>query len=137
MNNGSKKIRVLMAKPGLDSHDRGMNVVSRALMKAGMEVIYLPVQQTVEGIVAAAVQEDVDVIGLSILSGAHMGLCQKLFNKLKSQGITDISVVVGGIIPQKDISKLREMGVSEVFLPGASEANIISSIRDHAKRDGR
>jgi methylmalonyl-CoA mutase C-terminal domain/subunit len=137
MKGNSKKIRILMAKPGLDSHDRGMNIVSRALMNAGLEVIYLSLQQTVDHIVAAATQEDADVIGLSILSGAHMRLCQKLFDRLKSEGISQMLVVVGGIIPQKDIPILKKMGVAEVFLPGTPEGEIVNFIRRHARRAGR
>ena len=114
-----KKIRVLIAKPGLDGHDRGAKVIARALRDAGMEVIYTGLRQTPEQVVAAALQEDVDVIGLSVLSGAHMGLTQKVIDKLKEQGAEDKLVLVGGTILAKDVPKLKEMGVAEVFSTGS------------------
>jgi len=115
---GERKIRVLIAKPGLDGHDRGAKVVARALRDAGMEVIYTGLRQTPEQIVTAALQEDVDVIGLSILSGAHMTLVPRVMQLLQEKGLQDVVVFVGGIIPQEDIPKLKALGVAEVFLPG-------------------
>jgi methylmalonyl-CoA mutase C-terminal domain/subunit len=114
-----KKIRVLIAKPGLDGHDRGAKVIARALRDAGMEVIYTGLRQTPEQIVAAALQEDVDVIGLSVLSGAHMSLTQKIIQKLKEQNAADKLVLVGGTILAKDVPKLKQMGVAEVFPTGS------------------
>src|SRR5205085_6786460 len=111
-------IRVVIAKPGLDGHDRGAKVIARALRDAGMEVIYTGLRQTPEMIVAAALQEDADVIGLSILSGAHMHICPKIMQLLKEKGLDDVLVVVGGIIPDLDIPRLREIGITGVFLPG-------------------
>ena len=125
---GTRKIRVLVAKPGLDGHDRGAKVVARALRDAGMEVVYTGLRQSPEQIVAAAAQEDADVIGLSILSGAHLPICQKVLELLKEQRMGDVKVVVGGIIPAQDISELKRMGVSEVFLPGASLADVVRSV---------
>jgi methylmalonyl-CoA mutase C-terminal domain/subunit len=121
-------IRVVIAKPGLDGHDRGAKVVARALRDAGMEVIYTGLRQSPEQIVAAAAQEDADVIGLSILSGAHLAICRKLVELLKERGMDGVRVFVGGIIPAQDIPELREMGVAEVFLPGASTQDIIGLI---------
>jgi len=113
-----RKIRVLIAKPGLDGHDRGAKVVARALRDAGMEVIYTGLRQTPEQIVSAAIQEDVDAIGLSILSGAHNVLFPEIMRLLKEEGAEDIPVFAGGIIPEKDIPRLKEMGIRAVFLPG-------------------
>lgn len=112
--------RVLVAKPGLDGHDRGAKVIAHALKDAGFEIIYTGLHQTVEMIVQAAIQEDVDVIGLSIMSGAHIPICEKLFKLLKEKEADDIIVVVGGVIPNRDIAHLKEMGVAEVF-PGGSD----------------
>lgn len=112
--------RILMAKPGLDGHDRGAKVMAHALKDAGFEVIYTGLHQTVEMIVQSAIQEDVDVIGLSIMSGAHIPICRKLFSLLKEKGVSDVMVLVGGVIPGKDVSTLKEMGVAEVF-PGGSD----------------
>jgi methylmalonyl-CoA mutase C-terminal domain/subunit len=114
-----KKIRVLIAKPGLDGHDKGAKIVALALRDAGMEVIYSGLHQSLEQIVQTAVQESVDVIGLSIMSGAHLPISQKLIEMMKERGIENVHLTVGGVIPNRDIPKLREMGVSEVF-PGAS-----------------
>jgi methylmalonyl-CoA mutase C-terminal domain/subunit len=125
---GTSKIRVVIAKPGLDGHDRGAKVVARALRDAGMEVIYTGLRQSPEQIVAAASQEDANVIGLSILSGAHLAICRKLLDLLKERGMDGVRVFVGGIIPAQDIAELRGMGVSEVFLPGASTRDIIGHI---------
>ncbi len=125
-----KKIRVLVAKPGLDGHDRGAKVIARALRDAGMEVIYTGLRQTPEQIVAAAVQEDVDVIGLSVLSGAHMSLAEKVIAKLKEQKAEDKMVIVGGTILPKDVPKLKEIGVAEVFATGSRLEDPIKFIRE-------
>jgi len=116
--NQDKKIRVLVAKPGLDGHERGAHVVAYGLRDAGFEVIYTGLRQTTKQIVNTAIQEDVDVVGLSILSGAHLSLTQKVIQGLKSKGAEDIMVIVGGIVPDEDIPQLKEMGVSEVFTAG-------------------
>jgi methylmalonyl-CoA mutase, C-terminal domain len=123
-----KKIRVLIAKPGLDGHDRGAKVIARALRDAGMEVIYTGLRQTPEMIASAAVQEDVDVIGLSILSGAHNTLCPQLMKLLHEKGMQDVTVLVGGIIPEADIPNLKQAGIAEIFLPGTSTQDIIDFI---------
>ena len=124
-----RKIRVLVAKPGLDGHDRGAKVVARALRDAGFEVIYTGIRQTPAMIAEAALQEDVDVVGLSILSGAHMTLCPKVVDLLRAQGQDDVTVLVGGIIPDEDVAKLRAAGVQGVFGPGTSTQDIIEFIR--------
>lgn len=121
----TRKIRVLVAKPGLDGHDRGAKVIARALRDAGMEVIYTGLRQTPEMIAAAALQEDVDAVGVSILSGAHMTLCPRIVNLLRERGMDDCLVVVGGIVPQEDIVRLKEQGVAAVFLPGTSTEEIV------------
>ena len=123
-----RKIRVLIAKPGLDGHDRGAKVICRALRDAGMEVIYTGLRRTPEEIVNAAVQEDVDVIGLSILSGAHNVLFPKIMNLLKKKGAEDILVLAGGIIPEKDIPQMKKIGISAVLLPGTSTQEIVNWI---------
>jgi methylmalonyl-CoA mutase C-terminal domain/subunit len=128
-----RKIRVLIAKPGLDGHERGARVVARALRDAGMEVVYTGIRQTPEMIVEAALQEDVDVLGLSILSGAHMTLCPRIMDLLHAQGMDDVVVLVGGIIPTEDVAPLREMGVSGVFGPGSNTADIAEFIRQQAR----
>ena len=125
----SKRIRVVIAKPGLDGHDRGAKVIARALRDAGMEVIYTGLRQTPEQIVAAAIQEDADVIGLSILSGAHNSICPRLMELLREHGLTDVLVVLGGIIPDADLPALKAMGVSAVFRPGTSMQEIIDFIQ--------
>ncbi len=125
-----KKIRVLVAKPGLDGHDRGVKVVARALRDAGMEVIYTGLRQTPEMIVESAIQEDVDVIGLSILSGAHMELVPRVMELLRANDATDIVVLVGGIIPQDDVSALQELGVAGTFGPGTSMTDIVGFINE-------
>jgi len=125
-----KKIRVLIAKPGLDGHDRGAKIVARALRDAGMEVIYSGLRQTPEMIAATAVQEDVDVIGLSILSGAHNTLCPRLLGLLAEKGMTDVTVLIGGIIPEADIAVLKKSGIAEIFLPGTSTQDIVKFIQD-------
>ncbi len=127
------RIRVVIAKPGLDGHDRGAKVIARALRDAGMEVIYTGLRQTPEQIVSAALQEDADVIGLSILSGAHNHICPRVMELLKAQGLNDVLVLVGGIIPDVDIPKLREMGISGVFLPGSPMQDIIDYINAHVR----
>ena len=128
-----KKIRVLVAKVGLDGHDRGAKVVARALRDAGMEVIYTGIRQTPEQIVERAIQEDVDVIGISILSGAHDVLIPRVLELLKEKGATDILVIVGGIIPKEDAEKLKQMGVAEVFGPGTMSETIINFINEKVK----
>ena len=124
-----KRTRVLVAKPGLDGHDRGAKIVARALRDAGMEVIYTGIRQTPEAIVSAAVQEDVDVVGLSILSGAHLELFPIIIEGLKQAGRSDAVVIAGGIIPEDDIAVVKQMGVAEVFGPGTTTAAIIDCIR--------
>jgi methylmalonyl-CoA mutase, C-terminal domain len=131
-----KKIRVLVAKPGLDGHDRGAKVVARALRDAGMEVIYTGLRQTPEMIAQAALQEDVDVVGLSILSGAHMALAPRIMELLKANGQNDIHVFIGGIVPDEDIPRLKEIGVSGVYGPGASTQDIVNDIRRTAGSRG-
>jgi methylmalonyl-CoA mutase C-terminal domain/subunit len=129
----SRTIRVVIAKPGLDGHDRGARVIARALRDAGMEVIYTGLRQTPEQIVAAALQEDADVIGLSILSGAHMHICPRVMTLLEENGMRDVLVVVGGIIPDVDVPKLREIGVRGIFLPGTPMQEIVDFIQKHAR----
>jgi methylmalonyl-CoA mutase C-terminal domain/subunit len=124
-----KKIRVLIAKPGLDGHDRGAKVVARALRDAGMEVIYTGLRQTPQMIAEAALQEDVDVVGLSILSGAHMALVPHVMQLLSEYGLGGVAVIVGGIIPDQDIPTLRELGVKGVYGPGTSLEQIVQGIR--------
>jgi methylmalonyl-CoA mutase, C-terminal domain len=128
-----QKIRVLVAKPGLDGHDRGAKVIARALRDAGMEVIYTGLRQTPEMVVTAALQEDVDVIGLSILSGAHNAIVPRVMDLLQQNKAEDILVVVGGIIPDVDVDGLKKCGVSAVFQPGTPMDNIITFIREHVK----
>jgi methylmalonyl-CoA mutase C-terminal domain/subunit len=128
----TKTIRVLIAKPGLDGHDRGAKIIARALRDAGMEVIYTGLRQTPEMIASAAEQEDVDVIGLSILSGAHNTLCPRLLELLRQKDMTDVLVLVGGIIPEADIPALKKAGIAEVFLPGASTQDIVKFVQEHA-----
>ncbi|MDQ3634512.1 MAG: cobalamin B12-binding domain-containing protein [Aridibacter sp.] len=132
----NRKIRVLVAKPGLDGHDRGAKIIARALRDAGMEVIYTGLRQTPEMIAAAALQEDVDAVGISILSGAHNTLCPRIVNLLRESGMDDTLVVVGGIVPQEDIIKLKEQGVSEVFLPGTSTVDIVEFLRNNVRNEG-
>lgn len=132
----NRKIRVLVAKPGLDGHDRGAKVIARALRDAGMEVIYTGLRQTPEMIAAAALQEDVDAVGISILSGAHNTLCPRIVNLLREAGMDDTLVLVGGIVPDEDIASLKEMGVSEVFLPGTSTEDIVTFINEHVRAEG-
>ena len=126
-----RKTRVVIAKPGLDGHDRGAKVIARALRDAGMEVIYTGLRQTPEQIAATALQEDADVVGLSILSGAHMHICPRLMELLRAKGLEHVRVLVGGIIPDVDVQKLREIGVAGIFLPGSPMQQIIDFI-NHA-----
>ena len=128
-----RKLRVVIAKPGLDGHDRGAKVIARALRDAGMEVIYTGLRQTPEMIATAALQEDADVIGLSILSGAHNHIAPKLMDLLKQKGIDDVLVVIGGIIPDVDIPKLKAIGVKGIFLPGTPMQDIIDFIQTNAR----
>jgi methylmalonyl-CoA mutase, C-terminal domain len=130
---GTRKIRVVIAKPGLDGHDRGAKVIARALRDAGMEVVYTGLRQTPEMIVGAALQEDADVIGLSILSGAHMHICPRVVELLRAQGLDDVQVVVGGIIPDQDLPKLHALGITGVFLPGTPMQAIVDFIATHAR----
>ena len=124
----TKKLRVIVAKPGLDGHDRGAKIVARALRDAGMEVIYTGLRQTPEQIVAAAAQEDADVIGLSILSGAHLSIARRVIELLREQKLADVRVFVGGIIPDQDVAALKELGVEDVFRPGAPLKDLVASI---------
>ncbi len=128
-----RKIRVLVAKPGLDGHDRGAKVIARALRDAGMEVIYTGLRQTPEMIVAAALQEDVDAVGISILSGAHRTLCPRIVNLMHENGMDDTLILVGGIVPNEDIPELKANGVSEVFLPGTSTEDIVKFINANVR----
>jgi methylmalonyl-CoA mutase C-terminal domain/subunit len=131
-----RKIRVLIAKPGLDGHDRGAKIIARALRDAGMEVIYTGLHQTPEQIVETVIQEDADAVGLSILSGAHMTLVPRIAELLREQGVDDVLLTVGGTIPADDIPELKELGVAEVFTPGASTQDIIDFIQDAVRRRG-
>jgi methylmalonyl-CoA mutase, C-terminal domain len=128
----ARKIRVVVAKPGLDGHDRGAKIIARALRDAGMEVIYTGLHQTPEQIAETVIQEDADAVGLSILSGAHMTLVPKVVELLKAQGVDDVLVTVGGTIPADDIPELKELGVAEVFTPGAGTDDIVDFIRERA-----
>ena len=128
-----RRIRVVIAKPGLDGHDRGAKVIARALRDAGMEVIYTGLRQTPEQIVAAALQEDADAIGLSILSGAHMHICPRVMQLLHEKGLDDVLVVIGGIIPDVDIPRLKAAGIRGIFLPGSPMQNIIQFISDNVR----
>lgn len=128
MSESTQKIRVVIAKPGLDGHDRGAKVVARALRDAGMEVIYMGLRQSPEQIVAAAQQEDADIIGLSILSGAHLPICRRILDLLKERRMEDVRVFLGGIIPSQDIVELKRLGVAEVFLPGSSTEDVVRVI---------
>ena len=130
----ARKIRVLVAKPGLDGHDRGAKVVARALRDAGMEVIYTGLRQTPEMIAEAALQEDVDVVGLSILSGAHMALAPRIMELLKANGQDQVKVFIGGIIPDEDIPRLKELGIAGVYGPGASTETIVKEVTAAVRR---
>ena len=128
-----RKLRVIIAKPGLDGHDRGAKVIARALRDAGMEVIYTGLRQTPEQIASAALQEDADVIGLSILSGAHNHIAPRLMDLLKAKGLDDVLVVIGGIIPDVDIPKLKAIGIKAIFLPGTPMQEIVEFIGANAR----
>lgn len=130
-----RPIRVLVAKPGLDGHDRGAKVIARALRDAGMEVIYTGLRQTPEQIVAAAVQEDVDVVGMSILSGAHNYLFPRVVELLIEQGVDDVLIIGGGVIPDEDIPGLKEAGLAEIFTPGTTTTSMIDYIKSNLKRE--
>ncbi len=132
-----RKIRVIVAKSGLDGHDRGAKVIAAALRDAGMEVIYTGLRQTPEMIVEAAIQEDADVIGISILSGAHMTIFPKILSLLKQRGVDDILLTGGGIIPEDDIKKLKELGVGELFTPGSSTLDIVEYIKEWTRNNPR
>jgi methylmalonyl-CoA mutase C-terminal domain/subunit len=129
-----KKIRILVAKPGLDGHDRGAKVIARALRDAGMEVIYTGLRQTPEQIINAALQEDVDAIGLSILSGAHMHLFPRIMDLKREKKLDDVMIFAGGIIPDHDIPKLKEIGLAEIFPPGSSLEEIVQFVRSHTRK---
>jgi len=133
MKGSGRRIRILVAKPGLDGHDRGARVIARAFRDAGFEVVYTGLHQTPEQIVAAAVQEDVDLIGLSVLSGAHMSLFKRVLELLRDKGADDVMVIGGGIIPEDDIPKLKKLGIKEIFLPGASLDKIVGWVKDNVK----
>ena len=128
--NRVRKIRVVIAKPGLDGHDRGAKIIARALRDAGMEVIYTGLHQTPEQIVETAIQEDADAVGISILSGAHMTLVPRILEGLKDNGVEDVVVVVGGTIPKPDVEELKQQGVAEVFTPGAPVSEIVEFLRE-------
>jgi len=130
----NRKIRVLVAKPGLDGHDRGAKVIARALRDAGMEVIYTGLRQTPEMIATAALQEDVDAVGISILSGAHKTLCPRIISLMRENGMDDTLILVGGIVPNEDIADLKANGVSEIFLPGTSTEDIVKFINENVRR---
>jgi methylmalonyl-CoA mutase, C-terminal domain len=129
-----KKIRVVVAKPGLDGHDRGAKIIARALRDAGMEVIYTGLHQTPEQIVETVIQEDADAVGLSILSGAHMTLVPRVLELLREQGVDDVIVTLGGTIPSDDVKELKELGVAEVFTPGASTEQAVEFIRGAVRK---
>jgi methylmalonyl-CoA mutase C-terminal domain/subunit len=126
-------IRVIIAKPGLDGHDRGAKVIARALRDAGMEVVYTGLRQTPEQIVTSALQEDADVIGLSILSGAHNHICPRVVELLQERGLDDVLVIIGGIIPEVDMPRLREIGINGIFLPGTPMQQIVDFIKENAR----
>ncbi len=128
-----RTLRILVAKPGLDGHDRGAKIIARALRDAGFEVIYTGLHQTPEMIVAAAIQEDVDAVGMSIMSGAHMTLFPAVVDLLRQKGASDVAVFGGGIIPQEDVPRLKDLGVAEVFLPGSTTQAIIDWIRQNIR----
>jgi methylmalonyl-CoA mutase C-terminal domain/subunit len=133
MKDSARRIRILVAKPGLDGHDRGARVIARAFRDAGFEVVYTGLHQTPEQIVAAAVQEDVDLIGLSVLSGAHMTLFKRVLELLRANKADDVMIIGGGIIPQEDVPKLKKLGIKELFLPGTPLDNIVGWVRDNVK----
>ena len=128
-----RRIRVLVAKPGLDGHDRGAKIIARSFRDAGFEVIYTGLRQTAEQIVNAALQEDVDVIGLSVLSGAHMTLCPRIMELVRKEKLDDVLVIVGGIVPDDDRAELKESGIAEVFGPGTSTQDIVTYVRENVR----
>lgn len=132
-----KKIRILVAKPGLDGHDRGAKVVAQALRDAGMEVIYTGLHQTVDQIIQTAIQEDVDVIGLSVMSGAHLPICEKLIQKMREKNLMDILLVIGGVIPKRDIPLLQKMGVQGIFPGGTPFDESIRWIKENVKQKSK
>ncbi|MEM2103190.1 MAG: cobalamin B12-binding domain-containing protein [Candidatus Bathyarchaeia archaeon] len=132
--NQERKIRVLIAKPGLDSHDRGAKIVARALRDAGMEVIYTGLRQTPEQIVETALQEDVDVIGLSILSGAHTTLFPRIMELIKEKGLDDILVFAGGIIPEEDVPEMKKLGIREIFGPGTPTETLVKYVKENIQK---
>ena len=134
---GERPIRVLIAKPGLDGHDKGAKVVARALKDAGMEVVYIGLRQSADSILSSAIEEGVDVIGLSILSGSHVPICRELLERMAQQGIEGIKVVVGGVIPGADVQVLKDLGVSEVFRGGASFDDITQAIRNIVRGESK
>jgi methylmalonyl-CoA mutase C-terminal domain/subunit len=134
MSTGARKIRVVVAKPGLDGHDRGAKIIARALRDAGMEVIYTGLHQTPEQIVETVIQEDADAVGLSILSGAHMTLVPRIIELMKAEGLDDVLLTVGGTIPAEDVAELKALGVAEVFTPGASAEAAIEFIRNGVRK---
>jgi methylmalonyl-CoA mutase C-terminal domain/subunit len=133
MKDSARRIRILVAKPGLDGHDRGARVIARAFRDAGFEVVYTGLHQTPEQIVAAAVQEDVDLIGLSVLSGAHMTLFKRVLELLRANKADDVMIIGGGIIPQEDVPKLKKLGIKELFLPGTPLDKIVGWVKDNVK----
>lgn len=133
MKDSGRRIRILVAKPGLDGHDRGARVIARAFRDAGFEVVYTGLHQTPEQIVAAAVQEDVDLIGLSVLSGAHMTLFKRVLELLKANKADDVMVIGGGIIPTEDVPKLKKLGIREIFLPGTALDTIVNWVKDNVR----
>jgi len=134
MQKTERKIRVLIAKPGLDSHDRGAKVVARALRDAGMEVIYTGLRQTPEQIAETALQEDVDVVGLSILSGAHKALFPRIMDLLRQKGLTDVMVFAGGIIPEEDVAEMKKLGIRQIFGPGTTTDAIIQYVLENVRK---
>jgi len=133
MKDSGRRIRILVAKPGLDGHDRGARVIARSFRDAGFEVVYTGLHQTPEQIAGAAVQEDVDLIGLSVLSGAHMTLFKRVLELLKDKGADDVMVIGGGIIPEEDVPRLKKLGIQEIFLPGTSLDTIVNWVKDNVK----
>jgi methylmalonyl-CoA mutase C-terminal domain/subunit len=129
-----RTIRVLIAKPGLDGHDKGAKIVAKGLKDAGMEVIYTGIRQTVDAIVRAAIQESVDAIGLSILSGTHLSICEELMEKIRKGNLTETLILVGGIIPKKDVSRLKKMGIAGVFRPGSTLCDVSQFIQSNVTR---
>ena len=129
-----RPVRVLIAKPGLDGHDKGAKIVTKVLKDAGMEVIYTGIRQTVDSILKTAIQESIDVIGLSILSGTHLSICRELIEKMREARLNDILVLVGGFIPKKDVDRLKELGVAEVFRPNSKISEIAQFIQNRYRR---